>query len=133
VRNPLQSSNPISEFNITGQRHKKVQVIGKNDVTPDGNRKIALRASTKLHECLINTIIRQMRPAPIRAASYEVNRSSCEDDIEPTRRSREFCHEVHEITIQPVQTSFAVDADLWAARRTQDQRRASQSEASTAP
>ena len=70
--NPFQSSNPIAEFNIAGQRHKQVQVIWKNDIAPDGDSEILLRASAKFDEGFMNMIVRQMRPAPIRAASDEI-------------------------------------------------------------
>lgn len=89
---PLQSSNPIAELNFIWQRYKQVQVIGKNHVAPNRNAEIVLSAFAEFYERVVNLVGRKMRPPPIRAVGYEVKRTMGKDNIQPPRRSGEFCH-----------------------------------------
>jgi hypothetical protein len=91
--NPLQSSNPLAQFNVMRQRYNQVQVIRENHVAPNRNAEIIMRAFSKFHECFVNTIIRKMGSAPVGAACYEIERVAQEDNIEPPWCSREFCHD----------------------------------------
>ncbi len=93
-KNALQSSNPLAQFNAIWQCHKQVQMIRKNHVAPNSNAEITLRAFAEFHECFMNTLIRKMSPAPVGAAGYEIKRAARKDNVEPSRRSREFCHDL---------------------------------------
>ncbi len=70
-----------------------MEVVGKDHVASDCNAEIILRASAKSHECFMKTIIREISPTSIGATGYEINWPVRKDDIQPTRGSREFCHE----------------------------------------
>jgi uncharacterized protein (UPF0548 family) len=111
-------------------------MIGKNHVAPDCNSEINVSSLRESDESSVNAIVREMRSAPVRAASYEINWPSWENDIQATRRSREFCHDLRlrlQLGLRKQRFDAAV-ADFWAARGTRAstyRRRASQSEAST--
>jgi hypothetical protein len=93
-KNPLQSSNPLAQFNVMWQCHKQVQVIRQNHVAPNGDGEIVPRSFAEFHKCFVNTIVCKMRPASVRAAGDEIERVAREDNIEPTWCPREFCHDL---------------------------------------
>ena len=88
----LQSSNPISDFNIMRQGDKKMDVIRKNHVPSDRNPEIGLRALRERNESPVKSIICQIRTTSIGAEGYEVKRASWKDYIQSSWRAGELGH-----------------------------------------